>query len=68
MRIVRNAWCIAGFAIFLASPVAQAEGDELLQKVVIVSRHGVRAPIPGAAELANWAAQPWPKWNEAPSS
>ena len=32
-----------------------------------MSRHGVRAPIPGAAELANWAAQPWPTWNEPPA-
>ncbi|MFO1315808.1 MAG: hypothetical protein U1F58_09395 [Burkholderiales bacterium] len=35
-------------------------GDELLQKVVIVSRHGVRTPTAPAGELANWAAQPWP--------
>jgi len=35
-------------------------GDEALHKVVVVSRHGVRAPTAPAAELANWAAQPWP--------
>ena len=58
---------MAGFAVCMASPVAHANGDEVLQKVVIVSRHGVRAPIPGTLELANWAAQPWPTWNEAPA-
>lgn len=35
-------------------------GDEALHKVVVVSRHGVRTPTAPAAELANWAAQPWP--------
>ena len=38
-------------------------GDEPLQKVVIVSRHGVRTPTAPAAELANWAGQPWPARN-----
>ncbi|MCC7327091.1 MAG: histidine-type phosphatase [Burkholderiales bacterium] len=37
--------------------------DEALQKVVVVSRHGVRTPTASAAELADWAAQPWPVWN-----
>lgn len=36
-------------------------GDEVLQKVVVVSRHGVRTPTAPAAELANWAGQPWPE-------
>jgi 4-phytase/acid phosphatase len=66
MRI-RSAWCIAGLIIVVGSPAVHADGDEVLQKVVIVSRHGVRTPIPGAAELANWAAQPWPTWAEAPA-
>jgi 4-phytase/acid phosphatase len=31
---------------------------------VIVSRHGVRTPLTGPAQLADWAAQPWPQWNQ----
>jgi 4-phytase/acid phosphatase len=64
---MRSAWWIAGLVVLVASPVVQADGDEVLQKLVIVSRHGVRTPIPGASELANWAAQPWPAWSEAPA-
>jgi len=49
----------------LASPlIAAAAGDEILQKVVIVSRHGVRTPTIPAAELENWSSRPWPAWRE----
>ena len=64
---MRSAWWIAGLVVLAASPAVQADGDEVLQKLVIVSRHGVRTPIPGASELANWAAQPWPAWSEPPA-
>lgn len=33
-----------------------------LVKVVMLSRHGVRAPIPSQDELATWTALPWPFW------
>ena len=43
---------------------AVAQGDDnKLQKVVIVSRHGVRNSIVGAAEMANWSRDAWPTWN-----
>jgi 4-phytase / acid phosphatase len=49
----------------LAAPLTDAAGaDEVLRKVVIVSRHGVRTPTSTPVELANWAAQPWPTWNQ----
>jgi len=48
---------------FIAS-AAFAQGDEILTKLVILSRHGVRTPIPAATELATWAAQPWPTWQQ----
>ena len=54
--------------LLLASPPAWAQGDEVLQKLVVVSRHGVRTPIPPNVELANWAADPWPAWNQPPGS
>lgn len=47
----------------LPTGVAVAQSDEALQKVVIVSRHGVRNAIVGPAEMANWAKDPWPAWN-----
>ena len=34
---------------------AVAQGDEMLQKVVIVSRHGVRTPIPSRCRARDWA-------------
>ena len=48
----------------LAPTAAEAAGDEVLQKVVIVSRHGVRSPEVSAAELDGWSTRPWPVWNE----
>jgi len=42
--------------------LAQAEGA--LQKVVVVSRHGVRTPTASADQLALWASSPWPAWNQ----
>jgi len=47
-----------------ASPLAAAQGDEILQKVVIVSRHGVSVPTVPPAELDSWSSRPWPAWNE----
>ena len=43
---------------------AVAAGDEVLQKVVIIARHGVRTPITSQAELDGWSSRPWPAWNE----
>jgi 4-phytase/acid phosphatase len=48
----------------LTPTLAWGAGDEVLQKVVIVSRHGVRTPEVSAAELDGWSTGPWPAWNE----
>lgn len=45
-----------------ATPASTARADTLV-KVVVLSRHGVRSPIPGQAELAMWTSSPWPVWN-----
>src|SRR5579862_6424906 len=50
--------------IALAAPSAMAD---TLVKVVILSRHGVRSPIPSQAELETWTASTWPVWNCATS-
>jgi 4-phytase/acid phosphatase len=52
----------------LAPAVAWGAGDEILQKVVIVSRHGVRTPEISAAEQNLWSSRPWPVWTEPPGA
>ncbi len=37
-----------------------------LERVVLVQRHGVRPPTKANADLARFAAQPWPAWPVAP--
>jgi 4-phytase/acid phosphatase len=34
--------------------------------VVVLSRHGVRAPLTSQAELDKYSAAPWPRWEVAP--
>jgi 4-phytase / acid phosphatase len=34
-----------------------------LVKVVMLSRHGVRSPIPSQSELDSWTASQWPIWH-----
>jgi 4-phytase/acid phosphatase len=41
-------------------------GDEL-RLVIILTRHGVRSPLQSNEAMAPYAAQPWPKWETAPS-
>jgi 4-phytase/acid phosphatase len=50
-------------ALAAAWPLAAASR---LQYVVIVSRHGVRAPTWEAVRLNQYSAQPWPDWGVAP--
>jgi 4-phytase/acid phosphatase len=58
-------WLLGMSIIAAATPVgAVAQTDDRLTKLVIVSRHGVRTPLPASSELALWAAQPWPGWRE----
>ena len=43
-------------------PAAPIRAGKLI-KFVILSRHGVRAPIPKSDELDTWSDSPWPKWD-----
>jgi len=48
-----------------AAPAASRDAD--LQLVIVLTRHGVRAPI-GARDLyGKYAAAPWPAWDVSPS-
>lgn len=40
---------------------------EELQNVVVVSRHGVRAPTQSDQTLSGWTAKPWPNWGTQPA-
>jgi 4-phytase/acid phosphatase len=64
IRLIAIVW----LALLAAVPAALAERSatqvpSTLVKVVILSRHGVRSPIPSRAELETWTASPWPVWN-----
>jgi 4-phytase/acid phosphatase len=58
--IAALAMCTMGWA----SP--ETSGDEL-KLAIILSRHGVRAPLQSDEAMAKYAAQTWPKWEVAPS-
>ncbi len=45
----------------LAQEAAAPPRGKLI-KLVILSRHGVRSPIPEQAELDSWTASKWPTW------
>jgi 4-phytase/acid phosphatase len=50
-------------AYSLIAPAASADsGRGTLLKFVIVSRHGVRSPLPKADELSRWSIDRWPVW------
>lgn len=51
-----------GFGLGLAAGESLAAPIAVLDKVVVLSRHGVRAPTQSDARLASWAAHPWPSW------
>lgn len=57
------AFCLAHLG-FASSAMAQAtaEPEGKLVKVVLLSRHGVRSPIPTAQELGSWTRSKWPVW------
>lgn len=56
-------FCIAALAS-LWPPVAPAadNDDGRLLKIVVLSRHGVRAPTQKAEILAQWSRRTWPTW------
>lgn len=43
-----------------------APTDLVLEKIVLLARHGVRSPTKSGAELAKFAAEAWPVWPVAP--
>lgn len=60
----KRTFAIVLWALIAVYPVAAAPR---LEYVVIVSRHGVRAPTWDAARLNEYSSQPWPEWGVAPA-
>ncbi|OYX13016.1 MAG: hypothetical protein B7Z15_08780, partial [Rhizobiales bacterium 32-66-8] len=62
----RGARGALGLACCLAAGGAWADGPAApalkLERVVLVQRHGVRAPTQPADLLATWTARDWPRW------
>ncbi len=50
----------------LGAFTAQAAAAQVLEKVVILQRHGVRAPTKAPADLAPYARDAWASWPVAP--
>ncbi len=50
-----------------ASASPQAGSTLVLDKAVVLMRHGVRAPLDGEVPAATRTAQPWPRWPVAES-
>jgi 4-phytase/acid phosphatase len=70
VRLALSAFFLLALSALAASP---ARADVLdpppgmtVERVVMVFRHGVRAPLPGEAAAASYARQPWPAWSTPP--
>ena len=57
---------LALIALLLGLTPLPAAAAPVLERVVILQRHGVRAPTKAPAELAPFASQPWAAWPVAP--
>ena len=55
--------------LLLAGPLSgwAADGDRL-ERVVVLSRHGVRAAMSSTAELGRYSAEPWPEFAVPPGN
>jgi 4-phytase/acid phosphatase len=65
-RVIAFAVCLAALSGKPLSTAQNAAQPDDLTYVVIVTRHGVRAPAWTAEQLNKYAAEPWPKWNVKP--
>ena len=54
------------FLPFAAKGQQAAGPDDSIQAVIVVARHGVRAPIESEIRSSSYNVQPWPTWPVAP--
>lgn len=52
--------------VFAGSAAVDAAAPPVLERVVLVTRHGVRSPTRSDAEMASYAQEAWPQWPVAP--
>jgi len=57
---------LVALATLAAAPESDAPGGLVLERIVVVARHGVRSPTKTAAWLSNYSAQAWPDWAVPP--
>lgn len=68
---LRSALCPALLCLFLLPRIAQGQqsstaNNNELRAVIVLARHGVRAPIASETRSNRYNAQPWPSWPSAP--
>lgn len=56
----------AALALMVAAPAAAQQAGDTLEKVVILSRHGVRAAMSSPERLETATARPWPRFSVPP--
>lgn len=57
---------LAAATLSSAHAAAVGNGRWVLERAVLLQRHGVRAPTSTPAALARYSAQPWPQWRVGP--
>ena len=65
VSVLRQFLCAAVLVCLLCVPAPAAEAPAsgpVLDKVVIVSRHGVRSPTQARHTLEEWSVRTWPEW------
>jgi 4-phytase / acid phosphatase len=67
-------WFVSYLALFFTAAHAAAnsagasDSDSEVQFVLILSRHGVRAPLATQQDFGKYSAAPWPKWDVEPGN
>ena len=61
-----NCFLFTALALSMSLPAVQAaeatQPEEKILKIVILSRHGVRAPTQNRTTLDQWSNKTWPRW------
>ncbi|MFT4254041.1 MAG: histidine-type phosphatase [Caulobacter sp.] len=65
MRLLARFSALA-LALSVAAPAAAQQAGDTLEKVVILSRHGVRAAMSSPERLETASARPWPRFGVPP--
>ena len=60
------ALCCEPGCLLLAQAAGTNSNDDEVRGVIVLARHGVRAPIESEARGSAYNAQPWPAWPAAP--